>query len=127
MAVAYLAWEGAKLLTKIREAQRLAIDEVLSLSAATCMQKLSISGNGKPSAPGQPPHRQYGVLIGSIKAGGIGAAKMEDGKMVGYWGSYDNAYAFALETRIGPRPFLRPSADMEYPKLRAIVRARMSR
>ena len=49
--------------------------------------------------------------------------------MAGRWGSFDVNYALVQEILPEPRgrPYLRPAADQEYPKLKARLKARMGK
>lgn len=123
-----LNWNGAAVKARVEDAARLAIDETTFSCIALAMQKLSVSGNGVPSKPGEPPHRQTGFLIGSVGKGQV-KAQPEGNRIVGYWGSRDVNYAFALEVgtaHMAARPYLRVTADVEYPKLKARIIARMA-
>jgi hypothetical protein len=74
-------------------------------------------GPHRASAPGEPPARITGTLQGSIshrQAAHVGQ------RWTGEWGSYNVEYALGLEIGTGnmaPRPYLRPTAQAEYPKL----------
>lgn len=69
-------------------------------------------------------HRRSGTLRGSIR---IEPARSSGGRVMGSWGSFDVNYALWQEVSMkhGGKPYLRPSADAEYPKLGGRIRGHM--
>jgi phage gpG-like protein len=134
-----LRWEGDALTARMRVAQKLGVNAVMS--AAVQQAKNNHAWQN-----------QTGVLEGSIK---IAEFAREDGLgVVGTWGSTDVRYAlihelggvivpvrakalaipqrdgsvrFAKSVRIPARPYLRPAADATYPKLAAAIRQAFER
>ena len=95
---------GDELVTATEEAARLGIDE----TAAACVI------GSKAIVPVVTT-----VLQGSIQ---MRPARVEKLEVIGEWGSYGVNYAIFVETlpavnSTGQRPYLRPVADEEYPKL----------
>lgn len=98
------AWRGDEFVTAAEEATRLAIDETL----------MACVTGSKHIVP-----RITTVLQGSIQ---MRPARVEGREIVGEWGSYGVRYAIYVETipainSTGQRPYLRPVADEEYPRL----------
>jgi hypothetical protein len=106
-----IKWLGKQLAAKIEKAEMGAIDE-------TC-------GSCVPLAKDRV-HVKTRLLQGSIQ---FRPARREGNRIVGKWGSFDVVYALWQEVLPEPRgkPYLRVSADIEYPKLAARVRAWMKR
>ena len=128
-----LEWMGDRVLSHMEAAQKRGIDVTLAKCVVGCKELLNRKGSGRiyerihirskiyrnhqASAPGEPPARLTGILQGSIQSR---EAKREGRRWVGYWGSFNVRYALPLEigtSRMAARPFLRPTAQMEFPKL----------
>ncbi len=135
MARKSLVWNGDKVTAKMREAQKRGINFVM----AECV---------KDAKANHSWHNQSGVLEGGI---GIATFASEDqAGVVGTWGVQDVAYAlihelggvitpkaakalaipqedgsvrFAKSVTIPARPYLRPAADRQYPRLTDAIRA----
>lgn len=129
-----LVWNGAAVTAKMREAQRLGVNQTM----AACVQ------DAKSSHAWQ---NRTGVLEGGIDVAEYAA---DDGQGVsGVWGVRDVKYAlihelggtivpktakalaipqpdgsvrFAQSVTIPPRPYLRPAADKNYPDLPERIR-----
>lgn len=77
--------------------------------------------NHVPSAPGEPPNNDSGVLAGNIEAANVAPLKAET--------SSNAPYAAAQELgsekqNLPERPYMRPAAQASRPKVRArVVRA----
>lgn len=84
------------------EAQALQVDAQLSISAGAVSGK-----NHVPSAPGEPPNQDTGVLAGNIEATVTGVAKAETSSNA----PYAAAQEFGSETiGLPERPYMRPAA-----------------
>lgn len=105
MSTVKLTWHGDQIKKRIEEAQRLGIDETMLACQDPAMSRVRVkTGNLRRSIPrGHQP------------------ARREGGKWVGRWGSADVNYALWQEiktfSQAGHRPYLRPAAEIEYPKL----------
>lgn len=100
-------WHGDAQLRKLQEATKDAIDETMIQCVATSVGRV---------------HTISTVLQGSID---YRPAKIErDGMVVGEWGSYLVDYAIYEEIL---HPYLRPSADRHYPKLKERIARRVPR
>lgn len=84
------------------EAQALQVDAQLSISAGATSGK-----NHVPSAPGEPPNNDTGVLAGNIEAKVTGVGKAETSSNA----PYAAAQEFGSESQGLPeRPYMRPAA-----------------
>lgn len=106
-------WRGEQVKRAVEKAARLAIDE----TTASCVEPAKDRVRVKTR-----------ILQGSIQ---FRPAKKEGDRIVGYWGSFDVNYALWQEIitfrYAGHQPYLRPAAEIEYPKLAARVRAHYKR
>jgi len=104
-----LEWFGDRVKARVREAERLAIDE----TTAACIDPAK-----------NRVHVKTRILQGSIQ---FRDAEEEEGRVVGRWGSFDVNYAFWQEVLPEPRgrAYLRPAADEEYPKLARRIQANL--
>jgi hypothetical protein len=104
-----LSWRGEAVKTKLREAQRLAIDETTAACVGPAKDRVRVKTR---------------ILQGSIQ---MRPATREGARTVGRWGSFDVGYALFQEVitfRVaGHQPYLRPAAAEEYPKLAKRVKA----
>jgi len=98
-----LTWHGDAIKRRLDEAQRLGIDTTTAATVTPAKQFVRIKTR---------------ILQGSIQTR---QAVKEGGHWVGRWGSFDVNYALWQEIRTfsqaGHRPYLRPAAEIEYPKL----------
>ena len=84
------------------EAQALQVDAQLSITAGATSGK-----NHVPSAPGEPPNNDTGVLAGNIEAVVTGVGKAETSSNA----PYAAAQEFGSESQGLPeRPYMRPAA-----------------
>jgi hypothetical protein len=104
-----LTWYGDALKKRLDEAQRLGIDITTHAAVTPAKQFVRIKTR---------------ILQGSIQAR---PAAKEGGRWVGRWGSFDVNYALWQEiktfSQAGHRPYLRPAAEIEYPKLAGRIKA----
>lgn len=100
-----LKWEGEKVKQKLTRAAIRGVDVTMAACSIHAKQN-------------HPWRNRTGILEGSIRP--VIAAHVRGGEVVGVWGSASVLYAIYLE--IGNYPFLRPAADVEYPKLTSRIR-----
>jgi HK97 gp10 family phage protein len=109
-----LTWYGDKIKKRIEEAQRLGIDETTLACQDPAMSRVRVrTGNLRRSIPR-----------------GHQAARREGGRWVGRWGSADVSYALWQEigtARMSAQPYLRPAAQIQYPRLAGRIRAFFAR
>jgi hypothetical protein len=142
-----LVWHGDEILKRLDKAQQDGIN-VTTAKAALHSQRLANRSNGsgrtyrkgtsqatyQASSPGEPPAKPTGLLQGKIRSGmpqrrgnrWVGEWGVNAGEGEGGGGEDDKGYAFWLEigtARMAARPYLRPSAEQEYPKLAGRIRA----
>ena len=103
-------WKGDKVFIDTMTAARFGIDETLAASVNQAKSRVPV---------------RTATLQGSIR---LEPAKRTHARIKGRWGSFDVLYALWVE--IGTRfnraqPYLRPSADSEYPKLVDRINARL--
>ena len=81
--------------------------------------KVLVSKAGSPpaSAPGQPPHRNTGNLMNSIRFEFVGATTVAVGPSVFYGGFLEHG-----TRRAGARPFMRPALLMSVSKFPQIFK-----
>ena len=106
-----IKWNDEKIKKKTLDATRLAMDRVM----AKCVQESKI----------MVPVRTA-TLQGSIR---MNPTKVESGDLVGRWGSYNVKYAVFIELgtiHMDAQPYLRPSADKNYPSLPGEIRRAMA-
>ncbi len=138
MSTVKLTWHGAAILKRLEQAQQNGIDKTTADCVNHSMALTNRSAGGgrtyrkgasrvfyQASAPGEAPVRVTGILQGNIK---MQAATKQGGKIVGLWGAGQGGlagggspgYALYLEVgtaHIAKRPYLRPSAEIQYPLL----------
>lgn len=105
-----LIWHGDEIKRKVSEATRRGIDITTHSCVGPAKEKVRVD---------------TGILQGSIKAE---PAHHEPGRgWVGRWGSFDVNYALWQEIKTfrhaGHQPYLRPTAEEEYPKLVERIKA----
>ena len=105
-------WEGPRVASKMRKAEIRAINIVMS----RCVRTAKTSHEWK---------NRTGILEGSI--GVEFFARPQGSGAAGIWGSVDVKYARVHELgspkqTIKARPYLRPAAEKEYPRLAAEIR-----
>ena len=109
-----LTWYGDKIKQRLEEAQRLGIDETTLACQDPAMSRVRVrTGNLRRSIPR-----------------GHQAARREGGGWVGRWGSADVSYALWQEigtARMSAQPYLRPAAQIQYPRLAGRIRAFFAR
>ena len=109
-----LTWYGDRIKKRIDEAQRLGIDETTLACQDPAMSRVRVrTGNLRRSIPR-----------------GHQAARREGGRWVGRWGSADVSYALWQEigtARMSAQPYLRPAAQIEYPKLAGRIKKLFAR
>ena len=97
-------WKGDQIVTNMGKATALGIDQVLAM----CVNDAKNDHNFV---------NRTGLLEGSIQSR---PAQISGGRWVGSWGSFNVDYAIFVEAgtiKLQARPFLRPAADRNYPKL----------
>ena len=112
MSVKIIEWHGDKLLKRLAEAQRLGIDTTTAAAVAPAKRFVRVKTR---------------ILQGSIQTR---QAVREGGRWVGRWGSFDVNYALWQEigtARMSAQPYLRPAAEIEYPKLAGRIEALFKR
>jgi hypothetical protein len=100
-----LDWQGRQVQARVIKAAKEGIDATMAAAAIHAKQH-------------HPWTFRTGTLEGSIAIAEY--AHEEGGLIVGLWGSLDVVYAKWLELgtgRMAAYPYLRPAADVEYPKL----------
>lgn len=84
------------------QAQALQVDAQLSITRG------AVSGeNHVPSAPGEPPNNDTGVLAGNIEATRVGPLKAEVSSNAPYAAAQEYGYE---PNNLAPRPYMRPAA-----------------
>lgn len=100
-------WHGDKYTAGLEKNLKNRMNKVTTLLAGATKKMISVSGEGGPSKPGEPPHRQTGTLLNSIT---FVPAKKIGNDVVGSYGAGASApYAIYLEhgtSKIDARPFL---------------------
>jgi len=101
---------GQQLQDKVETAVKKAMNETTGLCVQSAMGLV---------------HVKTATLQGSIQA--KDTEKDDDGMLVARWGSFNVNYAYWQEVLPPPRgkPYLRPSADIEYPKLGARIQEKL--
>ena len=105
-------WRGAQVLDKLLEAVKDGIDETMAAGVIKAKQRVRV---------------RTATLQGSIR---IEPAEIKRDEVVGYWGSWDVNYAIYQELgtyKMRAQPYLRPSADREYPHLKGRIARRFER
>lgn len=97
------------------EAQALQVDAQLSITRGAKSGKKHV-----PSAPGEPPNNDTGVLAGNIEANVTGVAKAETSSNA----PYAAAQEFGSESQNLPeRPYMRPAAAKSKERVPARIAA----
>ncbi len=113
-----LKWEGDSLIIKMDNCIVQGMNQTMAEAAIHAKQ------NHKPGAHFLGRFEtQTGVLEGSIRP--VVAARNVGFEFVGLWGSVDVDYALVLElggVNMPAFPYLRPAADVIYPRLSANIR-----
>jgi hypothetical protein len=104
-----VTWYGDKIKKRLDTAQQLGIDTTTAAAVTPAKQFVRVKTH---------------ILQGSIQAR---PAAKEGGHWVGRWGSFNVNYALWQEIKTfshaGYRPYLRPAAEIEYPKLAGRIKA----
>jgi len=106
-----LKWRGKEVERLLVKASIFAVNKVMS--------EASIHARNN-----HPWSNRTGILEGSIRP--IVKAKQQGDRVVGVWGSADVNYAIFLELGtkfMDARPYLRPAADVTYPRLKKFIRS----
>ncbi len=99
-------WRGDEIFDEIQEATKEGIDATMALCVQEAKQRVPV---------------RTATLQGSIQ---LRPAKLIGGDIVGRWGSFTVRYAIFVEMgtgRMSAQPYLRPSADHNYPKLPRLI------
>jgi hypothetical protein len=108
-----LTWHGDAIKKRLDDAQRLGIDTTTAAAVTPAKQFVRVKTR---------------ILQGSIQSR---QAVKEGGRWVGRWGSFNVNYALWQEIKAfshaGYRPYLRPAAEIEYPKLAGRIKAYFAR
>ncbi len=135
-------WQGDAVLRNVQEAARRAIDETTATAVIPAKASMTLPKHGRvyrrrwlktkiyytASAPGEAPARVTGILQGGVQ---MRPARRIAERLTGFFGVFQGneqattnepGYALALETVLN-RPYLRPAADAEFPKLAERIRA----
>lgn len=102
-------WNGRRVLARVLAGTALAIDQ----TTAACVTHAKTF---------HPWSNRTGTLEGSLQ---MRPAAPRGSTVEGKWGSFSVRYAIFLElgtSRMQPYPYLRPAADVEYPKLGGRIR-----
>lgn len=95
----------------------------IAVEAQLSINRGSVSGKGHvPSAPGEPPNRDTGVLSGNIEA-------LQEGPLRAI-ASSNAFYSQPLEfgtSKMAARPFMRPAAAKVKPKVQKLVAQAISK
>lgn len=105
----HVEWKGDEIVSNMGKATALGIDQVLALCVEDAKENHTFEN-------------QTGLLEGSIQSR---PAKAVGLKWVGVWGSFAVEYAIFVESgtvKLRARPFLRPAAARQYPKLPEQIR-----
>lgn len=103
-----LHWRGPQVAARVRAAQITGVNK--TMGECIIQAKATV-------------HVDTATLQGSIR---LEPARPEGNGVVGQWGSFDVRYALwqeVLPPSRGGKAYLRPSADANYPHLRAHIRA----
>lgn len=106
-----LAWRGDQVRSHVERAVLAGMDETM---AACVLQAKGLV------------RVKTAVLQGSIQ---MRPAEFRGAVAIGLWGSFDVNYAIWQEigtSRMTGKPYLRPSADAQYPRLGARIKARLA-
>ncbi len=104
-----LRWRGAQVKDKLLRAAKDGIDETTAESVTEAKRIVPVDTS---------------TLQGSIR---FDPAQIGRNKVVGEWGSFDVDYAIYVELgtyKMRAQPYLRPTADREYPKLKGRIARR---
>lgn len=109
---ARLEWKGKQVMDKLTAATAKGVDQ----TTAACVVEAKTNHEFV---------NRTSTLEGSIQ---MRPATIELTKVIGRWGSFSVHYAIFIEagtSRHAPMPFLRPAADVEYPRLAERIKANM--
>jgi len=91
--------------------------ELIQTEAQISITRGAVSGkNHVPSAPGQPPNQDTGVLGGNIETTRAGKLRVRVTSKAGY----SSALEFGT-SKMAARPFMRPARDKMRPQAEALV------
>ena len=110
-----LIWRGKQVDDLMVKAAKFGVDKII--------EDASIHARNN-----HPWRNRSGILEGSIRP--VIRAREQGNMIVGLWGSVDVRYAIFLELgtmRHPPFPFLRPAADVHYPRLGRVIREAFAR
>lgn len=118
-------WNSAKYTNRMTANLRRAIGKSCEVVATAAKRNLSVSPEfpGQPSAPGDPPHKQSGLLRAETQYA------IEDDGLSGKVGPLDElAYGRIQElggdtgqSVLPPRPFLQPALESSAPRIRKFI------
>jgi hypothetical protein len=107
-----LTWHGDAIKKRLDDAQRLGIDTTTAAAVTPAKRLVRVKTR---------------ILQGSIQSR---QAVKEGGHWVGHWGSFNVNYALWQElgtAHMSAQPYLRPAAEIEYPKLGGRIKAFFAR
>ena len=102
-------WRGAQVLDKLLKAVKDGIDETMAECVTEAVRIVPVDTT---------------TLQGSLR---VEPAEISRNEVVGEWGSFDVDYAIYVELgtyKMRAQPYLRPSADREYPHLKGRIARR---
>ena len=124
------SWNADALLAQVAGGVERGMNLAMATLAADAARLAGVSGDGKPSAPGQPPVMQSGVLHANIDS----AVQSQSDGVHGFFG-VRAGIPYALRMELGfvgvdslgrhydqaPRPFLRPALYADSAQVVSIV------
>lgn len=120
--MADLEWNGARVRANVIKAAKRGIDMTMERASMVARRSMIPGGRFAPVHPAKLTIRTA-TLEDSIKP--HTAAHERGREVAGTWGSLDVEYAIFHElgtSKTAARPFLRPAAAIEYPKLAGRIR-----
>lgn len=91
--------------------------ELIQTEAQISITRGAVSGkNHVPSAPGQPPNQDTGVLAGNIETTRAGKLRVRVTSKAGY----SSALEFGT-SKMAARPFMRPARDKMRPQVEKLI------
>lgn len=91
--------------------------ELIQTEAQISITRGAVSGkNHVPSAPGQPPNQDTGVLAGNIETTRAGKLRVRVTSKAGY----SSALEFGT-SKMAARPFMRPARDKMRPRIEKLL------